>query len=143
MKNNHVYSNDSLKWNIYKFGIVVDLTISQWGARAKLRPEDLGMADVPELIKLGHKDLMKKEHLASINSWISKATTYLYAHSFSFPFGNSRFVPYTLVEETVKFMSKCKEEFENAVLEMLKDYETNRQEILNEYREIFKDILNK
>jgi len=80
------YHPKSIK-NIYNHGIVVDLTISVWGARAKLKPQDLGFADVdiPELIKLGHKDLMKKAYLSKINSVIGRAWDYLYKHSFAFP----------------------------------------------------------
>lgn len=133
---------ESIKWNIYKSGIVVDLTISQWGAWAKLRSEDLGIKEVPELIHLGHKELMKKEHLAKINSVISRAWSFLYSNSFMFPFGNARFIPFTLVDKVVEKMRDLKKEFEEAVESFVSEFTARRDEMLLEYRTVFTKLLS-
>lgn len=140
MENN--YHPKSIK-NIYKAGIVVDLTISDWGARAKLKPQDLGFieVDIPEFIKLGHKELMKKEFLAKIDSVVGRAWTYLYGHSFAFPFGNARFVPVTLIDEVINQMEQFKMEYKEVVEEFLANYEQYRAEMFLEYDKAFEEIL--
>jgi len=134
-----------LKWNIYKAGLVADLTVSEWGARSKLKAEELGLAekDIPELIRLGHKNLMKKEHLAKLRSVGGRAEYFLLANSFAFPFGNARFVPFNLVEKVIEFMNECREEHGKNLEEFLQDYDIQRAEMIEEYRIIFADIFRK
>jgi Holliday junction resolvase len=132
---------DNLKFNIYKSGVVADLTIHQWGARAKLNPEDLGMGSVPELIKLGHKDLMRKEHLERMTYILKKAERFLNSKSFVFPFGSARFIPSANIEEVTAFMMESDKEFKEALEEFLNDYDVKRVEMLEEYRIVFHDIL--
>jgi hypothetical protein len=132
---------DDLRFNIYKSGVVADLTISEWGARAKLNPEDLGMDSVPELIKLGHKELMKKEYLDDLSSLFSKVKRFLDNHSFVFPFGTARFIPNPMVEEVVQFMEEADKEFRGLLEEFLADYDARRDEMIKEYREVFEKML--
>lgn len=133
------WAND-MQGTIYKLGIVVDLTVSMWGARTMLHPEDLGFDSVPELVSLGHKKLMKKEHLARIESVRVKAEIYLLQHSFSFPFGNVRFVPATLTGEVIEKMNEFKSEFDDAVEELLLNYDGYRSEMLQEWDIVFKEL---
>jgi hypothetical protein len=135
------WKKDSMRWNIYKVGVVMDLTISTWGARAKLNPEDLGFTDVPEIVKLGHKELMQKERLAKINTIVSQAWAYIYNHSFAFPFGDARFVSTNLIDEVVARMNEFKEQFDEAVKEFIDNYEQYRNEMIEKWRTAFEDIL--
>jgi len=137
------WKKDSLRWNIYKVGVVMDLTISVWGARAKLNPEDLGFKEVPEIVKLGHKELMKKERLAKISTIVSQAWAYLYNHSFAFPFGDARFVPATLIEEVIAKENEFKALFEAAVNDFVEHYEEYRAEMISKWNEAFSEILMK
>ena len=134
-------SKDNVSYNIYKSGVVADLTVSKWGAMAKLKPEDLGLGSIPELIKLGHKELMKPEYLEKIRSAGSRFEDYLNHHSYVFPFGSARFVTYEVLEDVLSKAKEAEKEFNEAVEEFLNDYDTRRAEMLTEYREVFKKIL--
>jgi hypothetical protein len=132
------------KFNIYKTGVIVDLDIHQWGARTKLRPEDLGLDSVPELIKLGHKELMKPEYLKKIRSILIKTERWVLdpAHTYAFPFGNARFVPAALIEDMVKFFTDAEKELKDVLEEFLeKDYDNMKAKMLTEYREVFTKML--
>lgn len=130
-------------WNIYNLGTVVDLTVSEWGARCMLKPEDLGFSTVPEMVQLGHKRLMKHEYISKISSISQKAACYLMLHSFPFPFGNVRFLPSTMVSEVTDKMAEYKAEFDQAVDEFVTNYETYHQEMLPIWNGIFEELLLK
>jgi hypothetical protein len=134
-------NGNDLKWNIYSHGVVGDLTISVWGSWSKLNPEELGMDEIPEQIYLGHKNLMNRDWFSRINTAVSKASGYLYRNTFAFPFGNARFIPYTMVSDVVEKMNQCKEEFNAAVWEFIANFEGRKQEMLVKFREIFQEIL--
>jgi len=130
-------------WSLYKAGVVADLSVSGWGSAAKLTPQDLGLTHVnDELIKLGKKKLLKKEHRERIDQIDSEARRYLDRNSFQFPFGTARFIPYSRLPEVLKKMEEFKAEFLTAIEEFMELYPKNRAEMISEYEKAFEDILS-
>jgi len=127
--------------NLYRAGVVADLSFSCWGARAKLEEEDVGLEGVSELIILGGKKLVPKEKMEKVYAPISEARGFLYKNSFEFPFGNSRFIPYSILKKITDKMDACGKEFWEGVEEFLSGYEVTRKEMLEEYDKVFEDIL--
>ena len=75
--------NESMNFDLYKAGVVADLSFSIWGAATQLKAEDLGLENIPkDKISLGHKRLSKKERLESIWSIRQKACNVLIKNSF-------------------------------------------------------------
>lgn len=128
--------------NLYRTGVVADLTFSRWGAKTKLSEEDLGLKDVPEwLIQLGAKRLIPQDKMAKIDSAIAEARGFLAHNSFTFPFGNVVFIPYTRLQKVVEKMHKCEKEFFSGVEEFLAEYGGIREERLKEFDAAFEKIL--
>jgi len=127
--------------NLYKTGVVADLSFSCWGARAKLEEEDVGLEDLSELIILGGKKLIPKDKMEKIYTSISEARGFLKNNSFEFPFGNARFIPYTILKKVSTKMDECGKEFWSGVQEFLSGYEVTRGEMLEEYDKVFENIL--
>lgn len=135
--------NENGGWDLYKAGVIADYSCSSWGSASKLTPQDLGLTHVNnELIKLGKKKLLKKEHREKIDQVDSEAYRFLNRNSFQFPFGNSRFVPFNRLPEVLKKMEEFKIEHKAACEEFFKQYPKNRAEMISEYEKAFDEILN-
>lgn len=146
MKRNGVKVSDLRKtdFDLYKCGVVADLTISKWGAFTKLRPEDLGLDKLPKVYHLGHKELMHAEFLKDIESPGNKAQDFIYNNSFSFPIGFTRFVPYNVLEEILDKISGYQKEHEEAVITFVdKEYEDKKKIMLEEWSTAFDEMLEK
>jgi len=136
--------NESMNFDLYKAGVVADLSFSIWGAATQLKAEDLGLENIPkDKISLGHKRLSKKERLESIWSIRQKACNVLIQNSFSFPFGSARFVPYARLQDTVEKIRLFEEDFYFEVRKFLEGYEQDRSQMLDEYEGMFEEILSK
>jgi|GEM_PF-3561856 len=128
--------------DLYKAGVVVDLTFGMWGAATKLNEEDLGLENVPsDKISLGHKKLIKKERLEKASSIIVEARNVLARNSFAFPFGDARFVPYARLNHVVEKMNEFEKEYFKARDEIAEELESDRLEMLKEYEETFEKLL--
>jgi hypothetical protein len=134
----------TINFDLYKTGVVADLSFSVWGAATKLNPDDLGLDSLPkDKISLGHKRLTKKERLEAINSIRSKSTGVLWQNSFAFPFGTARFIPYARLQQVVEKINLLEKEFYSEVQVFLSGYESDRSQMLLEYETLFEDILSK
>jgi len=135
----------TIQLNIYKSGVIVDLSVSSWRAIAKLNPEELGLekSEVPEQIYLGHKQLMKKEFFKEANSIESKAGSWLNQHSWSFPVGQCRFVSYATLPKLLEKMGEAEKNFNEAVGHMVEAYGAKRAEMLEHFSKVFDEMLEK
>jgi len=132
----------SVSLDLYKSGVVADLSFSMWGAATKLKAEDLGLKKIPtDKISLGQKRLLKREKLRKINSVYYMARDSFRKNSFEFPFGSARFIPYARLSRVVEKMNECEKLFFEHVDGMISDYDTDRSEMLKEYDVAFDDLL--
>lgn len=128
--------------DLYKSGVVADLTFSRWGAKTKLSEEDLGLKDVPEwLIQLGAKRLIPKDKMSKIDSAIAEARGFLAHNSFMFPFGNVTFIPYARLQRVIEKMGKCEKDFWEGVEQFLSEYGQIRSTRMAEFDAAFEKIL--
>jgi hypothetical protein len=131
-----------IRFDIYKTGVVADLSFSVWGAKTKLGEDDLGLKGIPEdKISLGHKRLIKKNSFNLIYTAYNEAYLFFRRNSFEFPFGSARFVPYPVLQKLVEHETACEIKFYAAVEEFLAEYSVNRFQMLEEYDKVFEDIL--
>jgi len=135
---------ESVKMDLYKTGVVADLSFSVWGAWAKLRQDDLGLDNVPkEIISLGHKKLAKKESLKDVHTAIHKARNYFKGNSFTFPFGGARFIPYARLQRVATRMQEAEKIFNEKVEIFMAEYPNIQTQMLMEYSEAFEAMLRK
>jgi hypothetical protein len=132
-----------IEMDIYKAGVACDLTIHWYKGMIKLNPEDLGFEEFPEteLISLGRKKLIQKKHIKKIYSIVLKAQAFLRNNGFIFPIGQTWFVPYTRLEAVLGKMAEYRQDFDREVNDFIALYGTVRQEMIDEYRKIFTQIL--
>lgn len=135
-------SKQQVNLDLYKTGVVADLTFSRWGAKTKLKAEDLGLKDIPEdLIHLGRKRLVPKDRMAKIASAISEARVFVSHNSFSFPFGDVVFIPYARLQKVVEKVHKCEKDFWEGVEGFYSEYGEIREKMMVEYEKAFDKIL--
>jgi hypothetical protein len=135
---------ESVSMDLYKTGVVADLSFSVWGAWAKLRQDDLGLENVPqEIISLGHKKLAKKESLKEIDTVVHKSRNYFKGNSFAFPFGGARFIPYARLQKVAAKMQEAEKVFNEKVETFLAEYPNIQTQMLMEYAEAFESMLRK
>lgn len=134
-----------VKWDIYRAGLIADISISVWPASTQLNPEDIGIDDLTseekEVFNLGRKRLIKKKIVDPILKSERDSRNFLRENSFEFPFGTSRFVPFALMQKIVDYMGEAKERFNHSVETFLEEYDSARSEMISEYEEIFQKIL--
>lgn len=131
-----------IKFDLYKTGVVADLSFSIWGAKTKLGEDDLGLKDIPtDKISLGHKRLIKKTSLSQISAAYNEAYLFFRRNSFEFPFGCARFIPYPMLKMVVEHETLCEKTFYEEVENFLIEYSENRIKMLEEYDKVFADIL--
>jgi hypothetical protein len=119
----------SLTWNdLFLSGSVVGLHTEKWGARLKLRPQDLGIDSsdaVNEALALGAQRLAPSYAFAGINQAVAKARRQidLYSLSFSWIFG-ARYVPDQNLKRLTDKLQEARDEFNAAVDQFVADYAT-------------------
>jgi uncharacterized protein (DUF885 family) len=132
----------SVRMDLYKAGVVADLSFSVWGAWAKLKEDDLGLSGVPEdIISLGHKKLAKKENLKEIDTVVHKARNLFKTNSFAFPFGGARFIPYARLQKVVAKMQEAENNFNMHKEVLFKEYPAIKEKMMKEYDEAFEKLL--
>lgn len=133
-----------ISMNIYKSGVIVDLSIGKWQAIAKLDPREVGLETVPEEIYLGHKRLMKKVHMKEIRKIAHKAENWLNSRSWVFPVGSSRFVSYRSLSKLMEKMKEYETDFYAAVEEFVVErYGALRTEMIAHFDKVFDEMLAK
>ena len=135
----------TIELNIYKSGVIVDLSVSVWRAIAKLNPEEVGLekSEVPDQVYLGHKALMKREFFRETKSITFKAGSWLYQHSWSFPVGQCRFVSYATLPKLLEKMREAEVNFNAAVDRMVGEYGPRRAEMIEIFSKMFDEMLEK
>ena len=106
MENENYIGWDSLFYN----GSVVDLDVSIWTARTKLKAADLGInatADVDKALSLGLYRLAPKEVFDELRTIAAQARTLVDSLSFNFPF--VRGARYTIEKNLPKLLDGLKE----------------------------------
>jgi hypothetical protein len=145
-KKNGLKEGMKMDWDIYRTGVLVDLTISKWGRFARLTPGDLGLAqeDVVDLINLGVKYLTHRHHVGEIYRLGREAHNFLMRNSFPFPLGGTRFVPFTVLPKVVERIETLSKNYNKAVDRFVdEEYSKIREEMLKEYDLKFEQILTK
>jgi len=122
---------------MFSMGVNCNLFIAHWGARVKIRPEDLGFmkgGDVNEtLFSLGQKRLINKDAIKEFITIEQRARQVLSKYSFQFGDQFAYFIPYTVVEELVVELEKHRKDYYDAIDKFIEDYPTLRDEMLDLY----------
>lgn len=118
---------------IFRHGVLIDLHMSCWQAKAKLEPEVLGIkAPSPKLITLGSKRLLSKRIADKPKNIISASRFYLNNRSHGFPLSRARFVPQDHLRVVVDKLEEYEVRFLEAVEAIQDEYEAEKQRMLEQ-----------
>lgn len=117
---------------LFQEGVLIDLHIGFWTARARNEKPDLKIeADetLPEMIVgLGTKALIPKEMSATWVEIANRARYVIHRHSFEFPVGNSRFVPAKALPMVEQELTELQQQFEKAAGHLMSKFDTIKEE---------------
>jgi hypothetical protein len=128
---------------VFQDGKLVNLSIAMWSMSHRLSEDDLKLNDqLPDIIKLGKKMLIKPSVYACFSNLQSRARNYLYANSFSFPLvPQAHFVPKRKYLEVNNKLNAFRAEFLELKNEFLANYEAHKEHAV-EYYKGFSEQLN-
>jgi hypothetical protein len=123
--------------NIFKDGVLMQVHVSFWSGARMLQPEDLGLREdqIAETYKLGRKYLIPEEVVAKFRHIENKARNLVAKHSYDFPFGNARFVPWRSYEKVSGELKELQVQYMALAEELVVKYDEYRQQVLPIYQE--------
>ena len=127
--------------NIFEEGILVDTNISRWGAKQKLRADDLGLdgKELPDIFYLGHKKMIHHSNFKEINTVANEANIYLNQHSIPFPIHGVKFLPKSMVTDVIEKLNEFKFRYD----ELVNDFVDNKYDLaVKEIKKEFPDEWN-
>jgi hypothetical protein len=123
-----------LTWDsVFLAGSLIDLDVGIWSGLTRLKPEDLGIAETPEVkaaLQLGHERLIPKEALEEIFRIVWRARTNVELVSLRFTaVQGARFVPVQKREQLEQDLLGFQADFNEAVQNFLSEYEKHKAEM--------------
>ncbi len=118
---------------LFQSGKLVKLHIGMWSMQYSLDEDDLGVKDIPDIVKLGQKFLIKPEQYLKFKKVESAARNFLRKKSFNYM--SDSFVPINAFIPVMDELAKYKQEFSALVKEFIDNYETHKQEMFDAYPE--------
>jgi hypothetical protein len=117
---------------LFSRGTLFHLYIGRWTGNKKLRERDLLLENEVDkaAIHIGHKKLMPPEAHARIQRIDSRARAFLDARSLPFPLGNTRYVPYSKLQEVITGLRAFVPQWDEAVTYLVVNYEQFKTEQL-------------
>lgn len=121
--------SNGLSWNsLFLTGSVVDIDAGRWYARTKIKPEDLGIVDSPEVAKalsLGSHRLAPPEAFEEIQGIVSRAKRALEFHSLKFAMiAGARYVPSDQMEPLMMKLREAKRQYKDALERFVANYDS-------------------
>jgi hypothetical protein len=120
--------------NLFLTGSVLDLDVSMWAARTKIKPADLGIedsAEVHKVLSLGNHRLIPAEAFEDIRKSVAAAKRTVDYYSLNFPFvRGARYVPEQRMKDLTERLRAHKEIFDEAVGIFVDEYDTNKANMM-------------
>lgn len=134
----------NINWNdLFLTGSIIDIQFSSWRARAKIKPQDLGIedsAEVAKVLSLGCHRLAPAKAFEQINLVAGQAKRSLEYHSLNFAMiRGARYVPNSQLQELLGKLREYKKEYTKAVDDFVENYEKVKEEMLPVIEKALKD----
>lgn len=131
--------NNQLLNVLKREGVLINVSIRYWRGCKKLNPEDIGLNSdnlSDRLISLGHKRLLPKDTLASLNLIEGRAHALIDGNTFPFLNGMGHFLPNAKLEEVMQKLKALEQEFWSAKNDFLNKYSSLRSTASEEWRQM-------
>jgi hypothetical protein len=121
--------------NVFVDGVCLDLDIGYPRFERNLDAKDVGIkeSDIPDIFKLGKKQLVSKKTLGLFASIDAKARREVEFYSLNAPFLKDRFVPFRCISDVEDSLTTLKAEFHKRAEEFVGKYEQIKREMLSTY----------
>lgn len=131
--------------NIFKDGVLVDVSVHFWSGAKLLTAQDLGIDEdkIAEAYRLGRKMLIPPEVIKKFRALESKARHIVEQHSFKFPLGAARFVPKRKFPKVLKALTQYKMEYNDLTDSLIQNYNDLRKKMIPIYRNAAKDAYDR
>ena len=140
MFNNSGVSLDQRFRKLFQDGKLVQIHVCQWGMSYALSDTDLKLEKglktseaIPGFASLGKKKLMPDDVRLRFKRIEANARSFLSLNSHKFPVADAHFVPQKKLPEVIVQLNKFKVDFDKATAEFMRDYEVNKQKMLDAY----------
>lgn len=123
---------------LFERGVIIDLDVSWWSGQVKLRPEDIGIPKENinmDLFSLGRKRFIPKNWIGRFRKFEQKGRQIVDYYSFQFKRGAGKFVPLTAVENLLKEMTECRDNFNNVISQFSEQYPAIKKRMIEVWRE--------
>lgn len=118
--------------SLFSVGSIVDLHTSIWGARMKIKPQDLGIEpseEVNKVFSLGQHRLAPSDAFERIRTPVNQAKNTIDGYSMNFAMiRGARYVPEVHIEKLIGRLVVYQQAFNAAVDEFMESYQTMRDE---------------
>jgi hypothetical protein len=129
--------------NLFLTGSVLDLDVSMWSGRTKIKAADLGIEDsdaVHQVLALGNHRLIPREAFEKINEAVRAAKRSVEYYSLSFPFvRGARYVPENRMVPLREKLEAHRANFVDAVEAFVAKYDDEKQKTLPTIEKALKD----
>ena len=135
--------NNPLIDAICQRGVLISTSVRYWRGCKRLKAEDLGLDGSKvskRLIALGQKRLVGKDALADFALVESRTHSMVEGASFPFLGGIGRYVPNPNIAATTSSLEKLRAEFEEATRSFSQNYPKLREQALDEWREVARNL---
>lgn len=121
---------------IFQDGVLIDLQVGYWQARAANTTRDLGIAKSRDLLPdfiagLGTKRLIDKNLVDTWGNLANRARYAITKRSFEFPIGKHRFIPLAALPAAEIELQDIKREFETSIDYLVRNYDAFRERMLS------------
>lgn len=118
---------------VFQKGVLIQLDFGTWTARTALKPEDLGLDDLPDGLRLGSIQLMDKKLVgrpASIHAVTRRTVDMM---TIQWPGSEWRYASFTRLENVVRVLREKEAQFHEAVEAILDGYDERRDNAVREW----------
>lgn len=117
----------------FQDGKLVQVHVGKWGMSFQLDEKDIGVENVPAIVRLGKKMLIPDEVRKGFNRVETSARNFLKGRSFKFPIADAHFVVQKQLVPLLEQLSLFKDEYQKLTDEFIKQYPAHKEQILSEY----------
>ena len=124
----------ALSWNeLFAVGALVDFTAGFWSGQVRLKVQDLGIPNTPEIrdaLNMAHIRLVKKDHIDDLRKIVQKARGLIENNSIPFTLvQGAAYIPVSRREELEARLRQLKIEFDASVGLFILEYDELREEM--------------
>lgn len=125
--------------NAFENGVLLWIDGGAWGNRKSIEDSMLVEAKLPPDAVRATQNLVKKERVREVTTWIQRAHTWARRNSLPWVTRSVHFIPKNKIDEGVEFLEGCIKNMKEALETFIEDeYDALREEFKNNYPKLYR-----